>query len=222
MHSLLITHACLYIGIIEAPATQTASYYSSVTFTCRGTGDELQWTIDTLPVDETTEGIIINDTSNGHDLSSTLTIEVSPTNDDSITIGCVIVTLSPYDIRGPTAQLKIRGTSYIRLWHHHTNYIIGVSSVENVNWNPESSILSWSPPPFHSSDTNTEDFIYHVILNGDSLLNTTNNSTPPLNISACENFNVSITVFFGQYVSLEKSKLINDTGSKLQLHNILP
>ena len=90
-----------------------------------------------------------------------------------------------------------------------------MSSVENVSWNPELSILSWSPPLFRSSDTNTEDFIYDIILNGDSLDNTTNNSIP-LNIPVCENFNVSITVFFGQYVSLENSKLINDTGSKLQ------
>lgn len=95
-------------------------------------------------------------------------------------------------------------------------FYIGVSSVENVNWNPELSILSWSPPPFHSSDTNTEDFIYQIILNGDSLLNTTNNSSH-LNIPVCEKFHVSITVFFGQYVSLEKSKLINNTGSKLHI-----
>ena len=99
-----------YIGITETPVTQTANYYSSVTFTCRGTGDILNWTVDTLPVDETTKGITINDTSDGHDLSSNLTIEVPPTNDDSIIIGCVIVTISPYDIRGPTAKLIIRGT----------------------------------------------------------------------------------------------------------------
>lgn len=112
------------IGVTEAPATQTVNYYSSVSFTCRGIGDELHWTINTLPVDcyplcgellFPAERITINNTIDGHDLSSTLTFEVLPTNDSSIIIGCVIVTLSPFDIRGPTAQLIIRGISYIRL-----------------------------------------------------------------------------------------------------------
>lgn len=214
LYSLLIIHACLYIGVTEAPATQTANYYSSVTFTCRGTGDELQWTVDTLPVDETTKGITINDTSDGHDLSSTLTIEVPPTNDDSITIGCVIVNISPYEIRGQTAKLIIRGTSYNGIMQITFQLYIGVSSVENINWNPELSILSWSPPPFYSSDNDINYFVYHILLNGDSLINTTNNSIQ-LNISVCEQYSISITVFVGEYISPKNSFLIYNIESKL-------
>ena len=82
-----------------------------MTFTCRGTGDILNWTVDTLPVDKTIykEWITINDTSEGHNLSSTLTFEVPPTNDD-ITIGCVIVILPPQaNFRAITAKLMTRG-----------------------------------------------------------------------------------------------------------------
>ena len=75
--------------------------------------------------------------------------------------------------------------------------------------------LSWSPPTFYSTDIpQGEDPDYNIIVNGNSIINTTNTSAW-LNMSSCAlNFNVSIITCISQYKSV-KEYSVDNTGSKL-------
>ena len=100
------------VVLTKAPAAQTTNYYSNVTFNCRGIGDLLEWTVNGEGVNKSTlmaYNIKINKTVDGFNLSSTLMIEAVPTTDGFITIGCIIVSLVPFNLSARAVNLTTRG-----------------------------------------------------------------------------------------------------------------
>ena len=113
-----------------------------------------------------------------------------------------------------------------------TNYVfLGISPVEDIKWFNDTKTMSWSRPSFYSQDVigySQSDTNYNVLLDGISIVNTTNTSvaltSSPVNVLCA--FTVSITASLQQYVSEEKQEVIDNTGSKLlfyiQLFYFLP
>ena len=78
--------------------------------------------------------------------------------------------------------------------------------------------LSWSPPFFSSDVPQGESLVYNVLVDGISIINTTDTSIELTNSLAnvlCTNFTVSLTASAYVYMSEEKQEVIDNTGSKL-------
>ncbi|XP_019858652.1 PREDICTED: uncharacterized protein LOC109586865 [Amphimedon queenslandica] len=174
-------------------------------FTCEGTGGVLRWTVEGLPTDHSLNqerSLIVSNTSASPDvLSSVLSVAVLPIN-DGVNITCQIYSISnPFDPTTSTSTLTIRG----------------ISSVEDLQWSNDDQLLSWSPPSFYSNDILPGGIAtYNVLVNGISVTNTANTSvwlnSTALNIS-CKEFDVSVTVFIVQYVSLGTVHSFNNTAN---------
>lgn len=92
--------------------------------------------------------------------------------------------------------------------------LLGVSSVDDIQWFTETQLLSWSPPSFSSQKLAV---IYNVLVNDISIINTTKNSVSLTNLTSnilCTIFRVSIITSDNLYKSTT-NELIDDTGSKL-------
>ena len=78
--------------------------------------------------------------------------------------------------------------------------------------------MSWSPPVYSSTDIPIDSTVsYNVLLTnkaGDIIVDTTTTDTfiKVVNITACDIFDVSVTVLRGQYISINNTKGKN--GSK--------
>ena len=78
--------------------------------------------------------------------------------------------------------------------------------------------MSWSRPSFYSQDIIGYAFAdtnYNVLVDGISIINTTDTIANLTSLLSCTNFTVSITASLQQYVSEEKQEVIDNTGSKL-------
>lgn len=83
--------------------------------------------------------------------------------------------------------------------------------------------MTWSPPIFYSNGSNTSvysEFVYIILLDGTDKIITTETKRY-LNISNCDQFNVSITVEANKYVSQKNDQVFYNTGSKLQTNTII-
>lgn len=77
--------------------------------------------------------------------------------------------------------------------------------------------MTWSPPIFYSNGSNTPvhpEYVYIILLDGTDKIITTE-TRRHLNISNCDQFNVSLTVEADKYVSKKNDQVFYDTGSKL-------
>ena len=86
--------------------------------------------------------------------------------------------------------------------------------MDDIKWFPGSGLLTWSPPSFYSSDDTI--FIYNVAVNGICSKNTTK-TTIHLNID-CEEFNITIIVYAGEYMSSKTHKMEYNFGSMLMYY----
>lgn len=89
--------------------------------------------------------------------------------------------------------------------------------MENIIWDYESNLMTWSPPIFYSNGSNTHvhpEFVYAILLDGTDRIFTTE-TRRHLDISNCAQFNVSITVEADKYVSQKNDQVFYDTGRKL-------
>ena len=101
-----------------------------------------------------------------------------------------------------------------------TNYtpLLGISPVKDIQWLTETQTMSWSRPSFYSQDLVGYATTYNVLVNGISIINTTDTSvelTSSLVDVSCTKFNINITASAYVYVSEEKQEVIDNTGSKL-------
>ena len=90
--------------------------------------------------------------------------------------------------------------------------ILGISSVEDIQWFNDTGVLSWSPPSFFSKDIpQGEDPVYNILVNGLSVAITTDTSVW-LNISSCTvEFNVSIVTSIDKYQSTKTISIKNNS-----------
>ena len=97
--------------ITTPPSSITAPLYTVVNFYCQGTGDTISWILDGGSITDTIKQqreISINSTSNGVTLTSILTIRALPIN-NGISVGCRIITLTPFSFLTRGANLYVTG-----------------------------------------------------------------------------------------------------------------
>ena len=82
-------------------------------FTCKGTGDVLEWTVQGNSLNHSSNqdreiSVTTNNISVGV-LSSVLTIRALPIN-DGIIVQCTVISFNPYGFKPVTATLTVKGT----------------------------------------------------------------------------------------------------------------
>ena len=100
----------MIIDITTPPSSITAPLYTVVNFYCEGAGDTISWILDGGTITDTIKQqreIFINSTSNGIQ-TSILTIRALPIN-DGISVGCRIITFTPFSFLTRGANLYTTG-----------------------------------------------------------------------------------------------------------------
>ncbi|XP_019856815.1 PREDICTED: uncharacterized protein LOC109585260 isoform X2 [Amphimedon queenslandica] len=191
--------------ITVPPVSVTVPPLTTPTFNCKGTGDILNWWIQSAPLTDSVaqqrEITVITTNNNNNDYSSVLTVNAIPINND-LQIGCEVITFDPFNRTVSNSELAIRG----------------VSLVQNLKYNfatNNSLLITWTRPVYFSDDVPAGSPItYHVLVTDeedeDIILDTITPNTIVTvpNITECDTFNISVTALVGQY------KSVNNTISK--------
>lgn len=96
------------------PPLLVAPLYTSAVFTCEGTGDQLNWIVQSTILTDSIKQkrnitVSYSNSSSRANLSLVLSVNALPLN-DGLNIGCQLVLLSPFDqIFSSTSTLIIEG-----------------------------------------------------------------------------------------------------------------
>ena len=98
--------------ITVQPLSVSAMIYTLANFTCEGTGDVLEWSVQgSLLTDPSNQDREISVTTNNISVdvwSSVLTIRALPIN-NGISIACNVININPHDFKKKGATLTIKG-----------------------------------------------------------------------------------------------------------------
>ena len=99
-------------NITLSPSPVSAPLYTLANFTCEGTGDVLDWSVQGNPVtNPSNQNREISVTTNNISidvLSSVLTIRALPIN-DGITVQCTVISFNPYGFKPKAAMMTVKG-----------------------------------------------------------------------------------------------------------------
>ena len=106
-------YCCISFSLVITvhPASVTVPPFTTTTFTCEGTGDILNWLVQSAVLTDFVKQqreISVTTTTNNTDFSSVLTVKAILINDD-LGIGCEVITFSPFDRVISSSELTIRG-----------------------------------------------------------------------------------------------------------------
>uniref|UniRef100_A0A1X7T4E5 Fibronectin type-III domain-containing protein n=1 Tax=Amphimedon queenslandica TaxID=400682 RepID=A0A1X7T4E5_AMPQE len=202
--------------ITVPPVSVTVPPLTTATFTCKGTGDILNWLVES---DVLTDSFaqqrqisVTTTTVNDTNFSSVLTVNAIPIN-DGLGIGCEVITFSPFNRVISSSALTIRGISPVEALQY--------SFTTNT-----SLLITWSPPVYYSNDVPIGSPLSYQVLvtddedDGDIILdtNTPNTNIEVANTTECDTFNISITAIVAQYTSITNT--VSNNGSNGYAVNI--
>ena len=105
---------CFIANITIAPSPVTVLLYQLANFTCEGTGDVLEWSVQGNPItNPSNHDREISVTTNNISVdvwSSVLTIRALPIN-DGITIQCTVISHNPFDLKQKGTIITVKGTT---------------------------------------------------------------------------------------------------------------
>ena len=149
--------------VITGPPQDVAILFgNTAVFNCTGEGDLLQWTYDSDAVDgqiaqQRQISIVHHNVPDGM-VSSSLYINATIEN-DGVTIGCIIITYSPFDIVSAGAYLTVRRIGPVR------DLSLSIDDVPYV---------AWTKPSVIAPDISVSDIRYTVTLEGGNITSTFN------------------------------------------------
>ena len=185
----------------------TALLYTLANFTCEGIGDSLVWTVqDNLLTDPSNQDREISVTTNNISVdvwSSVLTIRALPIN-NGISVGCRIFVR----VIGQKPDFALKGSIFTikgKFWHSHysPHLTLGITQVENFQFDFNVVITSWSPPSFSSENAPISYRIYIENQHGQLLYNdiTKDTSYKLYNLTVCDIYIATAIAHSGGYSS---------------------
>uniref|UniRef100_A0A1X7TZK5 Fibronectin type-III domain-containing protein n=1 Tax=Amphimedon queenslandica TaxID=400682 RepID=A0A1X7TZK5_AMPQE len=231
-----LVRLCLFLVILMRvkgavitvhPQSASVPIYTTVVYTCEGTGDVLNWLVEGVTLEANVKQeryITVIDNHKGSNLSSVLIVTALPTN-DGLRIACQTIVISDMNFDQMFSQQKtltIKGQflELLQLLTKQIYYTLGISSVENLICNfisNNSAEVAWLPPVYYSNDVPVDSPVSHQVLvtneDGDAIVdtNTTNINITVYNITECDTFNISVTALVDQYESIDNT--ISNNGS---------
>ena len=198
--SLLLHILLRYTGgatITSPPQDATILFGDTAVFNCTGEGDLLQWTYDGTTVDEQIAqerqiSIVHHNVPDGM-VSSSLYINATIENDGQ-SIGCSIVSFSPFGVVSEGAMLTVIRISTVLL----PSAMLAVPSGNNGNGDNNNVTgmleITWCPP---STVSHIGTLQYETTIQTDntSITITTTDTYILYNIQYCVLYNITITAF---------------------------
>ena len=191
----------IFLGGIKAadisspPQDATTLFGDTAVFNCTGEGDLLQWTYDATNVDgriaqQYQISIVDHSVSDGM-VSSSLYINATIENDGQ-SIGCLIVSNTPFDVVSEGATLTVTRISTVLLPSAVPSGNNGNGDNNNVTRMLE---ITWYPPSIVSPDISTLQYDITIQTDNTSTTITTTDTYILYNIQYCVLYNITITAF---------------------------
>ncbi|XP_019857015.1 PREDICTED: uncharacterized protein LOC109585389 isoform X2 [Amphimedon queenslandica] len=117
--------------------------------------------------------------------------------EDNVTVAVVVTGLPLSDRLWIGVEIFCCDTYTTPIAKNWEIFILGITSVEDVNLSNDAGVrvLSWSPPSFFSKDIlQKEKPVYNILVNGASIVNTTNTSVSLNNLSVISNCSPTILI----------------------------
>ena len=228
----MVIQCSLLLVITVHPVSVTVPPFTTATFTCEGTGDELSWLVQSAILTDSIKHqrditVTTTGSTDNTSFSSVLTVNAIPDN-DGLGIGCEVISYNfsnpsnPFDRVISNSILTVRGKVSIRIMLLMFYKLIGISPVEDLLFNfslNNSLIITWSPPVYFSNDIpigSPVSYEVKIIMSQEENTIIINiNNVEVYNITQCDTFNVSVSAHKGQYTSNNETK--ENYGSKFKI-----